>query len=101
MQVELSFGHGAHRDEIGINDRYLHDSIEAIDPQVSLFRRRCKQHETACMRFQLKAIAPRRLFPIDLSLCLDPLNTDNFTLQYRLIFLRHRLLLYLHKVLFG
>ena len=79
MQVQLLLRHGSHRHEIWINNRYLHHSVEAIYPEVTLLRRWTEEHEAASVRLQLEAIVPRRLFPVDISDSFDPLNADNFT----------------------
>ena len=79
MQVQLLLGHGSHRHEIWINYRYLHHSVEAIYPEITLLRRRTEEHEAASVRLQLEAIIPRRFFPVDISDSFDPLNADDLT----------------------
>lgn len=65
-----------HRYEVLIDDWHLQDTVEAIDPQVTLFCRRTEESEISCVCFQLKAKDPRRLLAINLRQRPDPLDAN-------------------------
>ena len=99
VQIQLVLSHHAHGCEVRIDDGHMEDSIEAVDPQISLFHSWGEKQEVSPVRFQFETVFPRCFSTINFSNSSDSLYANNLTFQDGLVFFRYRLLLQLDKVL--
>ena len=77
VHVELAFRDLAHGHEVGVDNGYLQNTVEAVDPEVSLLGRGREEQEAACVCLQLESEGPRGRLAVKLGNRLDPLDADN------------------------
>ena len=101
MQIQLVFGHHSHGSEVRIYDWHVQNSVEAVDPEISLFDGWSEKQEVSTVSFQLETVLPRRLTTIDLCDSCDSLDAYNLSFENGLVLLCDWLFLHLYEVLFG